>query len=304
MTLRTGASPMGSMRKPPADIANSTPAPSATTCRWPLLRSGKRRTHSVIPATIEIHNTTPGHVGGAKIISTMSVALGSDLRARGLDVTLTTLNPQGAYEAERANLHVLHGDSLHQQILLEAGVTRARLIVIAEDNPETAAGAVTSVRGLTDAPIFVRPLGGIDVEALAAAGASHVVDADVSTRNTMLISILERLEMPPLATRNSGGIDVTRLNDVTWPPETACEHSDSNHPVLPVTSGCAECERDGQSWLHLRVCLACGHVGCCDSSPNQHARTHHATSDHPLITSGEDEEFWAYCFVGDITVQP
>ncbi len=232
-----------------------------------------------------------------------SVRLGRDLRARGLDVAMTTLNPQGAHEAERAGLDVLRGDALHQQILREAGVARARAIVVAEDEADAAASAVTSARALTSAPIFVRPLAGLDIEALADAGASHVIDPDAITHRRLLSSILERLELTAAGTRQTGGVDTTRLYDVSWPSHAGCPHGSSSVPVLPHTSGCAECKRDGQTWVHLRICLACGHVGCCDSSPNRHARAHYGDSDHPLMISGEDGESWSYCFVDDLTVQ-
>jgi uncharacterized UBP type Zn finger protein len=66
--------------------------------------------------------------------------------------------------------------------------------------------------------------------------------------------------------------------------------------VRRPTGGCKECLVMGSSWVHLRVCLACGHVGCCDSSPNRHATAHYHATKHPVITSGEPGETWAYCY--------
>lgn len=63
--------------------------------------------------------------------------------------------------------------------------------------------------------------------------------------------------------------------------------------------GCEECLRMGSTWVHLRVCLECGHVGCCDSSPNRHATAHNRATKHPIITSGEVGETWAYCYPDD-----
>lgn len=60
--------------------------------------------------------------------------------------------------------------------------------------------------------------------------------------------------------------------------------------------GCEDCLKIGASWVHLRICLTCGHVGCCDSSPNRHATKHFRATSHPLITSGEVGETWAYCY--------
>jgi CPA1 family monovalent cation:H+ antiporter len=71
--------------------------------------------------------------------------------------------------------------------------------------------------------------------------------------------------------------------------------------VKPQTpDGCAECLRDGTDWVHLRLCLTCGHVGCCDSSPQRHAERHHHDSDHPVIRSFEPHEHWRWCYVDEL----
>jgi uncharacterized UBP type Zn finger protein len=72
--------------------------------------------------------------------------------------------------------------------------------------------------------------------------------------------------------------------------------------ALPRTKGCEECLRSGDEWVHLRLCLACGHVGCCDDSPNKHATKHHHTTGHPVVRSFEPGEAWAYCFLHDQAV--
>ncbi len=64
-------------------------------------------------------------------------------------------------------------------------------------------------------------------------------------------------------------------------------------------SGCEECLRTGDWWVHLRLCLTCGHVGCCDSSPNKHASRHARTTKHPVIASAEPGERWLYCYPDD-----
>jgi uncharacterized UBP type Zn finger protein len=63
--------------------------------------------------------------------------------------------------------------------------------------------------------------------------------------------------------------------------------------------GCAECIKIGSSWVHLRICLTCGNVACCDDSPNRHATAHHRATHHPVITSAEVGETWAYCYPDD-----
>ena len=71
----------------------------------------------------------------------------------------------------------------------------------------------------------------------------------------------------------------------------------------PSGTGCIECDATGGWWFHLRRCATCGHVGCCDSSPSQHARAHAAATGHPLIRSFEPGEHWYYDYVTDVLLQ-
>lgn len=93
--------------------------------------------------------------------------------------------------------------------------------------------------------------------------------------------------------------------DPLLPPERSedeCEHLAAHHDrfVAPTSPhGCEECLRDGTTWVHLRLCLDCGHVGCCDSSPQKHATAHFRESDHPVMRSFEPGESWRWCFVDD-----
>ena len=82
----------------------------------------------------------------------------------------------------------------------------------------------------------------------------------------------------------------------------SCSHLDQiTVTQLPAScDGCEDCLRDGTSWLHLRICLSCGHVGCCDSSPERHASAHAAAEDHPLIRSLQPGEEWSWCFEDEI----
>lgn len=75
-------------------------------------------------------------------------------------------------------------------------------------------------------------------------------------------------------------------------------HLSQVRPVTPLTpEGCEECLRLGSPWVHLRLCLSCGHVGCCDESRNKHATLHFKQSGHPIIQSFEPGETWGWCFV-------
>jgi len=74
----------------------------------------------------------------------------------------------------------------------------------------------------------------------------------------------------------------------------SCMHLDHIRRVTPRTpEGCEECLKMGDVWVHLRLCLECGHVGCCDSSKNKHARKHFHRTDHPIVRSFEPGENWA-----------
>ena len=70
--------------------------------------------------------------------------------------------------------------------------------------------------------------------------------------------------------------------------------------VAPSGTGCVECDAAGGWWVHLRRCAQCGHIGCCDSSPNRHASAHAAASDHPIIRSAEPGEDWSWCYVDEV----
>lgn len=84
----------------------------------------------------------------------------------------------------------------------------------------------------------------------------------------------------------------------------SCSHLDTIAvKQLPeAVDGCEDCLREGGVWLHLRVCLTCGHVGCCDDSPNRHASAHAGLAGHPLIRSLEPGEDWSWCFVDELAM--
>jgi uncharacterized UBP type Zn finger protein len=83
-----------------------------------------------------------------------------------------------------------------------------------------------------------------------------------------------------------------------------CTHLDQIKVLeLPEqVDGCEDCLRIGGVWLHLRICLTCGHVGCCDNSPNRHATAHYHEDGHPLIRSLEPGEDWSWCYVDEVAM--
>lgn len=81
---------------------------------------------------------------------------------------------------------------------------------------------------------------------------------------------------------------------------SACTHLGHIHKVTPHTKGCEECLKTGDTWVHLRLCMECGHVGCCDSSKNKHATKHFHRSKHPVMRSLEPGENWGWCYVDEV----
>jgi uncharacterized UBP type Zn finger protein len=85
----------------------------------------------------------------------------------------------------------------------------------------------------------------------------------------------------------------------------ACTHLDQvKITQLPEqVDGCEDCLATGGKWLHLRICLECGHVGCCDDSPNRHATKHAHSSEHPIIRSLQPGEDWSWCYIDELAMR-
>jgi len=81
-----------------------------------------------------------------------------------------------------------------------------------------------------------------------------------------------------------------------------CTHLKSITNAGPRSRGCEECLKTGGTWVHLRLCRTCGHVGCCDDSPNRHATSHFHATRHPIITSLEPGETWSWCYVDELAM--
>ncbi len=88
-------------------------------------------------------------------------------------------------------------------------------------------------------------------------------------------------------------------------PESGCPHvATVGDPPARTPDGCEECLAAGQSWVHLRRCLSCGHIGCCDSSPGRHATAHFHQTGHPVIQSFQPGESWLWCYVDNLMLAP
>jgi uncharacterized UBP type Zn finger protein len=83
-----------------------------------------------------------------------------------------------------------------------------------------------------------------------------------------------------------------------------CSHLDQVRDVPDSADGCEECLKDGGRWVHLRKCLVCGHIGCCDSSPGRHATRHFRATNHPVMRSREPGEDWGWCYLDEVELGP
>ncbi len=79
-----------------------------------------------------------------------------------------------------------------------------------------------------------------------------------------------------------------------------CHHAAGVRRVTPSALGCEECLKTGSTWVHLRLCRTCGHVGCCDDSPNRHATRHFQATGHPIIEGYDPPEGWGWCYVDEV----
>jgi uncharacterized UBP type Zn finger protein len=82
-----------------------------------------------------------------------------------------------------------------------------------------------------------------------------------------------------------------------------CSHLDLVKTDVPNSDGCEECLALGDTWVHLRLCRTCGHVGCCDDSKNKHATKHFHKTRHPIVTSLEPDEDWSWCYIDELAME-
>jgi CPA2 family monovalent cation:H+ antiporter-2 len=335
---------------------------------------------------------------------------------------ITTLSPGGANEAESEGLPVLRGDSSKQHTLMLAGIDRAKMMVIADDDPATAHRIASVGRVINPTMrIIVRTRYITEIEPLTEAGADRVIAEELESIVQLFAEVLRDYRIPaaeieaheeavrsggyaallseakdeepvvicqvgkdcldtrtvvvragasaagktlaelelersytikPLSLRRDGKeikdptsdlhlkagdelimagtpdafarvaaifratppgqetvlippgddpsskIDFEGVVQLNVPrPHPVCSHVDQTRPVIPSARGCEDCLRIGDTWVHLRICMTCGHVGCCDSSKNKHATRHSQATEHPIIKSLQPGEDWAWCYV-------
>lgn len=92
----------------------------------------------------------------------------------------------------------------------------------------------------------------------------------------------------------------TSIMEITEDMKKVCSHLDQiKENVVASANGCEDCLKIGDTWVHLRICLTCGHVGCCDSSKNKHATKHFHDTNHAIMQSFQPDESWLWCYVDE-----
>jgi monovalent cation:H+ antiporter-2, CPA2 family len=250
-----------------------------------------------------------GSAPGAVLVSgwgPLGRHVAADLAAAGVTVRVVTLDPIGATEAAEAGHDVVIGDSVKRHVLLQAGIADVDVLIIGDDEAEDARriAAIATELASELGVVVVTEAGAHELTALHEAGVHNVVDPGRATAAHLVEAC--RGHLVALGRRPRAGtapevttVDTTRLIDVGVVASPDCPHTDGLGPVLASADGCEDCLRTGDTWVHLRLCLHCGHVGCCDSSPNRHARAHAHGTGHGLVASAEPDEAWAYCFLDD-----
>ena len=139
-----------------------------------------------------------------------------------------------------------------------------------------------------------------DVVTVAGEPESFAAAATLFRRNEGADTMAELAPPPPPRAQRADYVDTEASVTLAPKPNATCTHLRSI-PLenVPRTAGCEECLRDGTRWVHLRMCMTCGHVGCCDSSEHKHATKHHHATGHPIVRSVEPGEQWGWCYVDE-----
>lgn len=227
-----------------------------------------------------------------------------------------TLSPEGATEAEKLQAPVIRGDYARQHVLTMASIEKAKTMIIADDLPGMAHRVTMVARQMNpDMHIVVRTPRQSDIEALHESGVDCVIVDELESIVQLLGQLLkdhntdaEQIDVITERIRGHNYADFLDMSDeptVTLEAKSAgCDHIIGLMTVtLDAMDVCPACVRSGDTWVHLRVCMTCGHVGCCDSSKNKHATAHFEDSGHPVMRSIEPGESWGWCYVDEKTLR-
>jgi monovalent cation/hydrogen antiporter len=265
-----------------------------------------------LAAVLTIPKDVPGH--SALVVAAFTVVAGTLLiQGTTLPWLVKTLHVEGPDDAQDA-LQV----ALIQQRAAHAGLDRLKEVKTADDAPDVVgslkdwgdrvANAAWERLGRADADretpasTFQRlRVAMLEAERRVVAG----IRKDGSVPHELVERVLERIDQEEamlggFSTSAGHDLDSNAAAQALPLSEAACEHLRSA-PMMHEPNGpldaCPDCVAIGDhNWVHLRMCLACGHVGCCDSSPNRHADAHYRGSDHPVMRSIELGESWRWCF--------
>lgn len=277
--------------------------------------SHARRVAEELPAPAA-HPAERPHQEGHVVIAgygTAAKTLAGVLDRTGIRYVVTTLNPDATATAE--GRRVILGDAGRRQTLHEADVEHAQLLVVADDDEHATLRIVQTAHGQRpDLPIVVRVHEG-EADRLREAGAHEVITSDEASALALAVHVLRRYGIDNRAIAGevehissagwAPGVLVEKLDlidsrsQVTFSPDPdeACAHATDLRAVAPSAPGCEDCLRIGAKWVHLRICMSCGHVGCCDSSANRHASAHFRETGHPVMRSVEPDEDWGWCYL-------
>jgi monovalent cation:H+ antiporter-2, CPA2 family len=256
-------------------------------------------------ASLNDHVIIAGYgTGGQKLAAALGEAQ--------LPFAIATLSPTGASQAESAGHKVVRGDYTKQHILNLVGIQRAKAMVIPDDQLAMAHRVSSVARALNpNIPIIATTPYHASSHELKQAGASFVVAADKAANDLLVTKLLHHYGV----TDNRIESYLERLSEVTTDGKvihltekqlhsSKCAHTNQVNAVTPNSQGCEECLKMGDTWVHLRICMTCGHVGCCDSSKHKHAAKHFQETGHPIMRSVEKGERWAWCYVEKVTLEP
>lgn len=271
--------------------------------------SARRRKERIEPRGVAEGDAGPGPVSGHILIGGYGArarGLGRALASSHLDFLVMTLSPEGATEAEANGHRVVRGDYTRRPILEHAGIGTARLMVVPDDDLEMTERVLGVARALRpDLPIIVH----VDSasEAMGSWPAERVVVGEGAADRELARVVLDAAGVAPheVSLLVAGIVPEgpgARLSEAKWSSDQ-CSHARQTGVVYPGQRRvCAACLADGTQWVHLRVCMTCGYVGCCDSSPGRHARRHFDEVGHPVVMSWEPGEDWAWCFVDRVNL--
>lgn len=269
----------------------------------PLTRAGFRLAGGAAaaePRQPEVEQGPLPHLEGHVVVAGYGAAARRLLGALNVPAVLTTLSPHGAAEAKVRGIPVVLGDISRRHIQELARVDRARVLVLPDDEPERARYLLGVLRPVNPAlRLVVHTRHFSDADSLLAAGADRVVVEEVEGAVGLLDDVLRTYGVDGEGPREALRSALSPDGAVFAPPRvdaSACSHGGRVRTVVPTSAGCQECRESGSKWVHLRLCMTCGHVGCCDSSPNRHADAHWRATGHPIIRSFEPGEDWFWCY--------